>query len=949
MPTVLISSAVFPILPISVAVNDSFGSFVGGSTQQLDVLANDTDLVSRNISGLTQPSAGSTSIINNGTPSAAIQFVCASPGSQTDYTFQYRVDGSNLATVTVTVSGPAPTGVSLVSPLQIFTPSQIQLTALTGWPAGRTLKEMSVQGANAYGYVRRSWKPNNNNNTYLDIMPGWKPTSATETMTVVLDNNQTILVNYTVAATIPSPSGSGVTRYLDASAGSGGSGTSGSPWNTWATAIAGLTAGDVLVVRAKAGTHTSSIGRQIPNWVYPVDVGGTGTVTSTVSNVTIYADPTDLAAGRRPRIHINGTDLAELYDNPNGLWEADPSDPSGNCWRTIRSNYTQTDSQNIWWRTTIGKVVGGYAYFSANGGNGETSVTGAPSFLNQLRDTVVHNGATGFDMYYGRHTAYVGPGITWNGGRYYVRLSPPPLSTIVKGARTTTPYYWGDYYPSGTNPNTTPLYVSTSNDGGTGSSCLTINSTTGWKIYNLDFICGHFGIVADSTSNFQLWGCRFIGASQGDHPNTDNGNSLQGKQVRMLGTTSNFLADHSEFYGGMPPWFTWSEGKGWSGSQGTSLRNGAFDYVNATNPICRHCHFEGFFSLMIFGVQNDQRFHHCNFLNVGPFEGAFVTAPPNGLFEFVRTRHMNSTLAGWAAQSGQGSVRGNAYFISSFMSFYLAGSAAHKALHTKNASSGGAPTSLDCDFFPSNTIQPHGGFGTGGIPSERRFQCSIVGTQRSQNMAVANGPGNIGSGAPVGNNALYAIIEYSTGGTYNSQNNIAAVYPSDNGYIWNTSYTAAIPIDSHCCLYEYAAGVTTYDYNHIYRHSSMPATGRTSLVTYKVYNTTSATSCANIAAVKAQGVEAHGTEGDPGWSISYPSAGSDILFYNRANFVVPVGNVAASGGNTGLSGQAAHDFDFNTQITYPGYSWRGCMVPGVPAIEQEVGPCGPMVSSGLIW
>ena len=814
-----------------------------------------------------------------------------------------------------TIQHQSSSSVSLTAPLEIFTPAEIQVTALAGWPAGRSPKAITAQGARAYGYVRRSWKATRNDGTWMNFWPGWQP-GATEGIEVILDDDSGLTISVEVQATIPSPTGSGVTRYLDASAAGGGDGTAGAPWNSWASAIAGLGSGDVLVVRARSGTRSLS-GRQIPNYVYPVDVGGSGTVTSTANNVTIYADPTDLAAGRRPRIHINGTDLAGFFDDPNGMWEPDPSDGAGNVWRTTRSTYTQTDSQNIWWRGSTGRICGGYAYFNKN----------QSSYLNQLRDTTYPKS----DMYGGRTQTYVGPGITFSNGRYYVRLSPPPLSTIVEGARTTTPWYWTDYYPPGTNPNTVPLYVSTANDGTTTQSCLTINGTIGWKIYNLDFVCGHFGIRADNTSGFQVWGCQFIGASQGDHPDTDNGNSAQGKQIRLLGAT-NFLADRCAFFGGCPPWFTWSEGKGWNGSHATGLRNGPYDFLNITG-VSRHCRFESFFSMLLFNDQKEMRWHHCDWLNIGPGEGSLVVNAPSDILEVIRCRVMNCTLAGWA---GSHANPGIYHFVNNFWSIYLPGGASHKALHTF-AGSGGPPSSLDCDFYPPPAEQPHGGTG-GGEPSQFRFQNSIIGTQRHRQASIGGGFGTGAMLAPHRPNQQVSFNHF-----WRAQNNIAAVYPSKNGYLWESSDGAVNAKDSFVTpLVTHA--LFTYNFNHYYRHPSMPSTGRATLAAVTVYNSGSGTNCANIAAIKAQGIEANGTEGDPGWNVAYPDTHSDSQFYDKANFLLPVGNTAASGGNTGLSGQGAHDYDGNTQITYPGYSWRGCFVPGVPTIEQEVGPLGPMIT-----
>jgi len=95
----------------AVAVDDAFGPFAAGSTNDLDVLANDTK------------TSGVVSITSAVVPSVAVQptvvagkirFVAPSPVATTNYTFQYTVDGSAPATVTTTVNAAgATTGIQL--------------------------------------------------------------------------------------------------------------------------------------------------------------------------------------------------------------------------------------------------------------------------------------------------------------------------------------------------------------------------------------------------------------------------------------------------------------------------------------------------------------------------------------------------------------------------------------------------------------------------------------------------------------------------------------------------------------------------------------------------------------------------------------------------------------------------------------------------------------------
>ena len=128
MPNILATSAVFSVTgaapPPPSAVNDTFGPFTGGSTQDLDVLNNDLNLTNSTIVILTQPAAGTVSLPpgTNGTPNAVIRYVLPNPGSQQVYTFNYTVDGSNSAQVSVTVNPVVAAAVAVDDIFGPFTP-----------------------------------------------------------------------------------------------------------------------------------------------------------------------------------------------------------------------------------------------------------------------------------------------------------------------------------------------------------------------------------------------------------------------------------------------------------------------------------------------------------------------------------------------------------------------------------------------------------------------------------------------------------------------------------------------------------------------------------------------------------------------------------------------------------------------------------------------------------
>ena len=133
-PIEIAASAVFGLTstPVTaVAANDTFAAVAAGSTTDLDVLANDTSLSSRTISGITAPSpAGAATPTVVGTGAATrIRFVAPSPASNTTYTFQYVVDGSSPATVTVPVTAVVVTSNLPLVPTMDFLASDASLPA----------------------------------------------------------------------------------------------------------------------------------------------------------------------------------------------------------------------------------------------------------------------------------------------------------------------------------------------------------------------------------------------------------------------------------------------------------------------------------------------------------------------------------------------------------------------------------------------------------------------------------------------------------------------------------------------------------------------------------------------------------------------------------------------------------------------------------------------------
>ena len=90
--------------------------------------------------------------------------------------------------------------------------------------------------------------------------------------------------------------------------------------------------------------------------VYPVNSQTSGAI-STVDGVKVVAHPDDLAAGRRPRVHVQGTVFARYADELNaGHWEVHQAlgGVHGTVWRTVQVVGTNKINVGVSYRARIG-------------------------------------------------------------------------------------------------------------------------------------------------------------------------------------------------------------------------------------------------------------------------------------------------------------------------------------------------------------------------------------------------------------------------------------------------------------------------------------------------------------------------------------------------------------------------------------------------------------------
>ena len=320
--------------------------------------------------------------------------------------------------------------------LTAFQPSRVQVTALGGWPAGRTPKDVVTQGTHAHGYVRRAWKPApTNDGTYMDFQAGWRKTSAAGTIRIRLDNNASS--TSATRSRIRSPRLAPAARRARSTRLGGGN------FTTWSAAIAGCAR------QRRAGGAGSRRDRCQRRRQLGLPDRQQHDVTSTASGVKVVAHPDDLAAGRRPRIHRWGTKFARFADDlNNGHWELDPNSPGGGnlgsphgtVWRSV-ATFTNPDRYGVGYRTASGGIRRLWIYTNTN----STSIA-----MGRLRDKTYpriaidasYSGGAGDPTDISSWVLYMGPGIHWNSNdsKFYIRLSPLKVhGTTVVGAKQINP------------------------------------------------------------------------------------------------------------------------------------------------------------------------------------------------------------------------------------------------------------------------------------------------------------------------------------------------------------------------------------------------------------------------------------------------------------------------------------------------------------------------------
>jgi hypothetical protein len=261
------------------------------------------------------------------------------------------------------------------------------------------------------------------------------------------------------------------------------------------------------------------------------------------------------------------------------------------------------------------------------------------------------------------------------------------------------------------------------------------------------------------------------------------------------------------------------------------------------------------------------------------------------------------------------------------------------------------------EFICANHAVGHGGASWRDCLDHFHYNNTSIGAHNHRRMSViANNAGANAGGAFDGTGAAVGTLPFEQNAyyrTYIARNNILAVRPNNSrgdgsGSLNPTgdSHVAVLPHSTHIGFQQGATVIYSVDYNLYHRGAGMPTLSGSHkngvITTVNAARTETARNL--IADVQTDtGQEAHGRIVDPQFVGTWSATElADAQIHSNAFWCLQGGSPAASGGDT--TSRSWPDVDFGTEITYGGQSWLGCMDPNASAVEQQVGPLGPLPS-----
>jgi hypothetical protein len=333
------------------------------------------------------------------------------------------------------------------------------------------------------------------------------------------------------------------------------------------------------------------------------------------------------------------------------------------------------------------------------------------------------------------------------------------------------------------------------------------------------------------------------------------------------------------------------------------------------------------------GLPQYMKFHQSS-LRYSGMDGLLACKNPTETLEFIRCQIFEGSFAGWVTQSDpSGSIYIGYSLITNVRPFcHQSGywntnnPVANSYVACCQAITHGSGKETEHVFMYNNT----------SIGSHNHIDAGVLKNGGS-------GTTNDGAGAQ-----LFPWRGQSRLRTAMGRNNILAVRP--NGSRGETFDTAIGSGDSHVSIVFHAnhigwntTGVTySFDYNLYHRGAGMPTVGQSGVITTIDSGGTERARNSITDVRNDTGQEQNGGIADPQFIGTWDAGELDRVLHTNAQWCIPPTSPAASGGDT--TDRTWPDMDFGVQVNYGGNTWRGCMDPAASAVEQQVGPLGPLPS-----
>ena len=476
--------------------------------------------------------------------------------------------------------------------------------------------------------------------------------------------------------------------------------------------------------------------------------------------------------------------------------------------------------------------------------------------------------------------------------------------------------------------------------------CLRIHDRTNWLVENIDFVGGGNCIETSRSANVTLRGCRFLGWAPPNMSQDAVGTNTATRCHNFLEVkdTDSLLLDTCEFWGGQPSNMDWEENK---------LKYGAYALTGKPNLFWfstdrTHTIQIRFLNCMIEGMPTPTRqagapiyikFHQCEIRYWG-MDGALICGPPSQNLDYIRNRFYEGTLTGSAGEGSPLAFQGTMTLAYNLMINV------RPFLHLSGYWNTASPNNNE--YMPAGPQIAHAAH----VYNIHHFYFNntVIG---SHNHRYGNTKKNTGSNVHVlhdgGGAFLVPPDQNNNYPNFAMRNNIMAVFP--NGSQGSSPSAWGPGRDSHAGLVMHAnhvgwsTTVQLYSVNNnmYFRAAGMPTLSGENFngVVTTVNAGGTETARTTIAQVQTDtGQESNGRVANPMFVGTWDATKPDHEIHAVAPWCLQPGSPAITGGDG--TNRTWRDLDFGTETTYGGNLWLGCMDPDASAVEQQVGPLGPL-------